>query len=101
MVPRAVALGLKARGIECLRTSEGENLSQSDEDQLNFASREGYVLFTRDSDFVELHSQGRSHAGIVYIPQQRRVGVGTMINALCLVHDVLTAEDMVNHIEYL
>lgn len=101
MVPKAVAAGLKARGIDCLRTSDAENLSQPDEDQLEFAAREGYVIFTLDSDFVQLHAAGRSHAGIVYIPQQRRVSIGTMINSLCLVHDVLTPEEMIGHVEFL
>lgn len=101
MVPKAVADGLRARGIECVRTGDAENLSIADVDQLEFATRSGSVLFTRDSDFVELHSQGKEHCGIVYVPQQRRIGIGAMISSLCLVHDVLTPEEMRNHLEYL
>ena len=101
MVPKAVADGLRARGIQCTRTSEVSNLAQQDTNQLDHARETGCVLFTRDSDFAELHSQGREHCGIVYIPQQRRVGIGNIINSLCLVHDVLTPEEMKNRIEYL
>ena len=101
MVPKAVADGLRARGVECVRTSESGNLAKPDTNQLTFATENELVIFTRDSDFVQMHSEGHKHAGIVYIPQQRRVGLGTIINALCLVHDVLKPEEMINHVEYL
>ena len=101
MAPNALADGLRARGVECLRTNESDNVSNSDIEQLQFSFENGYVIFTRDSDFTELHSQGHQHAGIVYIPQQRRVRLGEMINSLCLVHDVLTPQEMINRLEYL
>lgn len=101
MVPEAVARGLRARGIDCVRTNEAGNLSQHDGGQLEFARREDYVVFTRDSDFLELDAEGAEHCGIAYLPQQRRVSIGEVINSLCLVHDVLTPEEMKNRIEYL
>lgn len=101
MAPKAVADGLRARGVECVGTSESGNASQPDTEQLRYATENGFVVFTRDSDFAELHAKGQEHAGIVYIPQQRRVSLGNLINSLCLVHDVLTPEDMINRIEYM
>ncbi|MFA5504987.1 MAG: DUF5615 family PIN-like protein [Vulcanimicrobiota bacterium] len=101
MVSEAVAKGLRARGIDCIRTNEAGNLSQSDASQLDFARREGYAVFTRDSDFLELHAEGIEHCGIVYLPQQRRVSIGEIINSLCLLHDVITPQDIQNRVEYL
>lgn len=57
MVPKAVAVGLQLRGIDVLTTGQAKNLSRPDEDQLDYATREDRVLFTRDSDYAELHAQ--------------------------------------------
>jgi hypothetical protein len=56
-------------------------------------------MVTQDTDFLRLHAAGVSHGGIVYAPQQ--TPVPHMLRALMLVHDVLTAEDMIQHVEFL
>ena len=40
-----------------------------------------------------------SHRGIVYAPQQ--TPVGHIIRGLMLIHDVLSPEEMHNHVEFL
>lgn len=57
------------------------------------------VIFTQDADFLRLHAAGVPHRGIVYAPQQ--TAVGHILRGLMLVYDVLSPEEMANHIEYL
>lgn len=66
---------------------------------LERAAQEGRVVVTQDADFLRLHAAGVSHRGIVYAPQQ--TPVPRMLRSLMLIHDVLTPEDMVRHVEFL
>lgn len=75
-------------------------LGVPDEDHLAFVLQEGRVLFTHDSDYLILHAQGISHAGIVYASQGKH-GVGSTIAALALIGEVLTPEEMTNHVEFI
>ena len=98
-VPRAVARGLRERGVDTLRVAEAEMLGASDEEHLAFALGEGRVLLTQDDDFLRLHASGVEHAGIVYARQPR--AVGDLIHGLVLVVEVLDAEEMKGHVEFL
>lgn len=97
-VPKAVVNGLRQRGVESLTVVEAGTLGAGDEEHLEFARREGRVLFTQDDDFLRLHSSGSPHAGLVYAPQQ--TPVGTAIRGLLLVYDLLTPEEMKGHVEF-
>lgn len=65
-VPKAVARGLRERGVDVLTVAEVGMLGASDEEHLALARREERVLFTRDADFLRLHAAGVRHARIVY-----------------------------------
>jgi hypothetical protein len=41
-----------------------------------------------------------SHTGIVWCPA-RKYGIGSLIQMLVLLHGVIAADEMVNHLEYL
>ncbi|HZO32324.1 MAG TPA: DUF5615 family PIN-like protein [Chloroflexota bacterium] len=102
---QALARGLRARSIDVLTTQEAGMIEQRDADQLDFAARNGRVLCTSNTrDFWLLHSaylaEGKSHAGIVLIPQQR-FGVGEQIRRLGRLATMLSAEEMVNRAEFL
>jgi hypothetical protein len=71
----------------------------SDEDHLSLAQREGRVIFTQDADFLRLHGAGAAHAGIAYAPQGTRVG--SVVQGLLLIHQLLDADDMRGHVEFL
>lgn len=101
MIAADIASGLRRRGVNVLTTHEAGNLSQSDELQLSFANQEERALFTMDDDFLILHNNGHEHAGIIYIPQNRRISVGEAVKGLWLVYGVLTPEEMKGHIEFL
>jgi uncharacterized protein with PIN domain len=95
----SVATGMRARGVHVLTCQEANMLKASDEEHLMFAREQKMVIITQDRDFLKLDSVGFDHAGIVYAPQGTTVG--DIIRGLMLIFQVLDAEDMVNHVEYL
>lgn len=98
-VPKAVAEGLRRRGVSVLRAQEAGLMSADDPTHLELARRERRVVFTQDTDFLRLHDAGVPHHGVVYAPQQ--VPVGRILRGLMLIYDVLGPEDMVGHVEFL
>lgn len=98
-VARAVALGLRRRGVDVLTVQEAGLAGGSDVSHLAFAASQGRATFTQDDDFLRLHTQGVSHAGIIYGP--RRMAVGDVIRGLVLISNVLTPDEMHNHVEFL
>jgi predicted nuclease of predicted toxin-antitoxin system len=98
-VPRSVTLALRRRGIDVLTAQDCRLERAKDDEHLALAAREGRVLVTQDSDFLILSATGVSHAGIAYVRQG--VPIGRMISGLLLIYNVLTADDMMNRVEYL
>jgi hypothetical protein len=97
-VPHAVVSGLQMRGIDAVSVAERHLLGQSDRELLEKARVESRVIVTRDPDFLRLHAEGRAHAGIVFFPQDRPVG--ELIRRLALVAQILGAEGMAGHVEF-
>ena len=67
---------LRSRGFDVLTSLDAGMNGQGDDSQLTFAASQGRVLVTGNArDFALLHRdwlrQGRRHAGIVLIRQQR------------------------------
>ena len=85
-VPSAATKGLRARGVDAMTAAEAGILGAADEWLLAHANVEGRVLITYDVDFLRLHAAGIPHAGIVYA---------------LLIAEVLDAETMMNHVEFL
>jgi predicted nuclease of predicted toxin-antitoxin system len=98
-VSRAVVMGLRQRGVDVLTVSEAGLLGASDEEHLREAQAEGRVIFTQDIDFLRLAAAGAEHKGIVYTPQVTTTG--DIIRGLMLIYQVLEAEEVEGHIEYL
>ena len=98
-IPNAVIAGLKRRRIDVLSSLEAGLLGAADEVQLAFAAEQGRVFITEDDDFLTLHAQGVKHAGIVFV--QPRQPIGYMVRGLHFVFQVLSAEEMENHVEFL
>lgn len=71
-----VAKGLRQRGWEVYTASEEGNLGMSDEEQLEFAVRNDWLLLTFDDDFLTLvEREDMRHGGIVYVDQAgKRIG---------------------------
>jgi len=98
-IPSAVSHGLRRHGIDILTAQEAGRCGMSDEDQLAFATAQGRVVVTFDTDFLVLHQSVVAHAGIAWCLEQKH-GIGQLIQALLLLHGVLADADMVNHVEY-
>jgi len=96
--------GLRLRGIDVITAIEADMIGKSDSEQLSHASLNGRVLLSSDQDFLGLHPrwirEGKQHAGIIYYSQYR-VTVGTCIWGVKLIVDVLSPEEMQNHLEFI
>lgn len=99
-VPRAVGEGLRRRGIDVTLATEGDIRGAADESVLDLATRRQRVLITQDADFLRLHQERRTHAGVVYYAPGSRT-VGELISRLVLLHGVLASEEMQRHVEFL
>lgn len=82
-----------------LTVPEAGMMGASDEEQIALALREGRVTFTQDDDFLRLAAAGVPHAGIIYVRQH--TPVREILHGLRLIYEVLDAEDMQDHVEFL
>lgn len=101
----AVVKGLRARGIDVLTTVEANRLGATDAEQLATAIRLQRTIYTFNvGDFARLHhehlEQGIEHAGIIVIPDQR-CSTGEKIRRVARFLKSVTAEEMLNRMEYL
>ena len=103
-VHSGVVSGLIRRGLEATSTPPHGNLGRTDEEQVRYATALGAVLLTHNiQDFPRLHyemtERGESHAGIVVARQD--FTVGEIIRRTLNLSALLSAEEMVNRLEYL
>ena len=95
-----MANGLKLRGIDATTTQDAGLLGASDEAQLAFASSEGHVVVTHDDDFLKLHGQATTHAGIVYA-NHRRSPIGRIVHSLVHIWRISSVEEMRGRVEFI
>jgi predicted nuclease of predicted toxin-antitoxin system len=105
-MPNAAATGLRTRGIDVLTAAECGRLTLPDDDHLRFATAERRVVVTHDEDFLTLAAdfltRGEPFGGIAFcLPTRYQGNVGRLLRALVVLHGRLTADDMLNHVEYL
>jgi hypothetical protein len=102
---RALINGLRARGVDVTSVKEEERRNLDDRSQLEFSTKQGRVLCTSNiGDFYQLHTeylrQGKNHAGIIFIPQQR-YSVGEQLRRLLKLISTKSAETMQSQVEFL
>lgn len=98
-IPNAVTQGLRRRGVDVLTVQEAGRSGLSDFEQLAFAFNQQRMMITMDSDFLNLASQLIAHAGIAYANPTR--SIGELIGSIMLLYDVLSREEVQNHVEFL
>jgi predicted nuclease of predicted toxin-antitoxin system len=76
-----------------------DKCAAGDLEQLEFATREGRVLVTFDTDFLAIHQAGTQHGGIVWCPAAK-YSIGELLQVLLLVSSVMTSAEMINHLEH-
>ena len=96
---------LRTRGITVFTVLDAGLTARADEEQLDFATERGCVLYTFNvSDFYRLHTewlnQGREHAGMI-LAQQQRFSVGEQLRRILRLRSTNTVESMRNHVEFL
>jgi Domain of unknown function (DUF5615) len=96
---------LRARNADVLTVADVGMLHRSDEEQLNWATENGRVIFSFNTrDFYRLHTtvlgQGLSHAGIIVAPQQR-YGIGDLMRGVLRLINTQSAEEMQGQLEFL
>ena len=103
-VSTAVAEGLRRRGIDAQSCRDAGNYGLTDEQQLDYARRNCFVVFTHDDDFLKLNVEyvihGKEHTGIIYA-HQRSLNVGDCIRRIKIIVDILSSQEMKNHVEFL
>ena len=96
--------GLRQRGLDIVTVVEAGLAGRSDPEQLSHATLDGRVLLTSDQDFLQLHlrwmGEGKEHAGIIYY-SQFHVSLGACIWGVKLIADLLSPEEMRNHLEFI
>jgi predicted nuclease of predicted toxin-antitoxin system len=97
---RAIAEGLRRRGVDITTTPEAGLLNATDDEQIAFCQAEGRVLFTQDRDFLRLHATGIGHPGIVYCDKDMR-SIGEIIQGLVLIWEIMDPPEMASRVEYL
>jgi len=103
-IESAIVEGLKRRGIEVISTRDRKDLGKSDEYHLKRVSELGAVVLTHDPDLLKIahrwNQRGKEHKGILYV-HPLDLSIGECIRMVELVTQVLTEEEMKNHIEFL
>jgi hypothetical protein len=99
-VTRAVAEGLRRRGVDVTTTPEAGLLGAIDEDQAAYALAEGRVIFTQDRDFLSINAAGVPHAGIAYCPKDSR-SIGEIIDGLVLIWEIIEPDEIRGRVEFL
>ena len=98
-ISKAVVAALRTNGVDVLTVPEAGTLGASDEEHLQRATGDGRVIVTQDRDFLRLAATGIHHAGIAYDSQNRTIG--ELVRGLMLIHQVLNADEMKDHVEHL
>ena len=99
-VSQAVSLGLRRRGLDVTTTPEAGLLGAPDARQLDYALNAGRVMVSHDTDMLRLASAGVPHAGVAFCLKQK-YKLGELVRALLALASRVSAEEMVNRVEFL
>jgi len=102
---QALVVALRARNVDVVTASECGMVARSDGDHLEYASREGRVLYSFNiKDYRVLHEQriadGLEHSGIM-LSFQQRYSVGEQLKLLLKFLGEMPAAEMRSRLEYL
>jgi predicted nuclease of predicted toxin-antitoxin system len=99
-IPSALADALKRRGIDVTTAAEAGLLGLEDERHFEFALQTGRVIVTQDADFLRMHAEGKSHAGIAFCKRGSR-SIGQLLQTLLLIHRTMKSDEMKQKVVYL
>ena len=101
----ALLLALRNAGVDAISTSQANNLSFSDEEQLIWATEQGRVIYSFNRrDFTSIHSrfmiQERTHCGII-LAQQQRYSIGEQLRGFLSLIATNSAEEMIDQLVFI
>lgn len=103
-VQRAIAVGLRARGVDVLTAQDDSTATQSDDELLRRATALGRVLFSQDRDLLRIAAHLQTNnipfAGLIY-GHQRKVSIGRYVEDLHLMAAAMEPEEIQSRVEYL
>ena len=92
-IARTVCEQLQDKGIDVLRCQDAGLRSASDVAQLAYATAQGRTIMTADIDLILLDAQyrteGKQHAGIVYIAPDKKDDIGAIIAYVLFLHEAV------------
>lgn len=96
---------LRSRGVDVITALDANMIERPDAEHLAYASSQGRVLCSANvGDFYRLHSEllalGKSHAGIILIPQQR-YSVGDQMRRILKLLALRSVAEMRDRVEFL
>lgn len=102
---QALVQALRARGSDVITALDARMIEREDAAHLDYATQQGRVLCSFNAgDFYRLHSdclvQGKSHAGIILMRQQR-YSVGEQMRRILKLAASKSADEMRNRVEFL
>ena len=102
-VQASLAAALRRKGYDTISAKEMNRLGCSDQEQLEFAIASRRAIFTYNTkDYVALYTEyalrAQEHYGIMVSPW---LSVSTAFGRMRRLLAALTAEDMINRLEYL
>ncbi|MBX9626709.1 MAG: DUF5615 family PIN-like protein [Gemmataceae bacterium] len=105
-MPNAAADALRRRGADVLTAHQAGTRSDPDDAQLRYATAAGRAVVTYDADYlgwaVDFLTRGEPFAGVVYCePDRYQYDLRRLIRDLLTLFGVLTADDLLDHVEYL
>ena len=99
-----VAEGLRRRGIPATSAQAEDKLGVADAVHFAHAARLRAAIFTHDHHFVEIalakRARDEQHHGVIFV-EMHQLGLGECIRRLALCSEVLSAEEMMNRVEFL
>ena len=102
---QSLITGLRARNVDVVTVYEAGMTERQDSEQLEYASLHGRVIYSSNmGDFYQLHTEyltaGKSHSGILLVPQQR-YSIGSQMRGILKVIAAKSDDGMQNQVEFL
>jgi predicted nuclease of predicted toxin-antitoxin system len=110
-IAQAVAIQLRARGIDVVRCQDVGLDDASDPEHLAYAINEARALITKDDDFLVLHrsylDNQQTHFGIFYCPDRNSSAIGRIVKTCAEYFDLIDGgagtleDDIQNRVIYI
>ena len=99
-IPYEVIEGLNRQGIDAV-SAQRLGLAATDDELIVAEARQlGRVIYTGDDDYLRLNGLSVHHPGIFY-HHPLKYSIGQAIDAVATASQILSAEEMLNRVEFL